>query len=798
MADGDKITIENINWDDSNLPKWATEATQLKIAKALGAMKKTDDKEEKENKKQTKSLQDVVKRVEQLNKTSAESSKKMVAQLNKKGGDYTKDLVKKNIQTPFKSVNMAIQKFAGKLGIVGAALGVVAASIGFVIGRLKQFSDSFRQVFAMGFRMEQGSLGLAKAAVAAEMGINQYTELLGKFSTSVGIIGAKSFSDLNVAIRDNLQAQGMLGMSLSELAEYTGDFMDQLRTASMLGNKSNDELEELVVRYAQNITAFSQLANVSRDQIAAIIKSSTAVEAFTNKLNLLPATVQSRVLQAAQTVTGMFAGLGTEFGDQLASTFTTAYGRGGLFFTEAGRELLAVNRDLYNSLSNIINNLDAMDDQGAARATSELITQIANTSDAERARLQVIERSNTQYAGAARQQIALINQVQEIQRKGALEQYKDLQRLRRESQIDRLSKAFINFERITAKLSVAFNKFFTELFGNDRILGAISGALDQITSLGIDVAKRLVDNAGSIANKIASLVERFMDFVGGFKGLTLGQSLARALSGVFGLMSDMIVGAITKGFKIALPGYLGGDADMKKAEANRAEAVKSQYAIQKMIAEGNYDPSSIGNIGVSNEFMKSQGFGATIKGGLDRSVMATLTQGMTTDDIAKLKSITGDFDDLGKTFMGGSFSGSETVAEDVIQAVLQKVKGTDMEAIVYKQLLEMNKNIARFESNNVSKLAGTTLATGADVAGQVSDTGEINNTGGGTLTSNSDPLDEAKMRIMKQYLPMLGSKDPNEDPAGNYYSTSIELLRQQIEELKKITSSTKTTADAAT
>ena len=798
MADGDKITIENINWDDSNLPKWATEATQLKIAKALGAMKKTDDKEEKENKKQTKSLQDVVKRVEQLNKTSAESSKKMVAQLNKKGGDYTKDLVKKNIQTPFKSVNMAIQKFAGKLGIVGAALGVVAAGIGFVIGRLKQFSDSFRQVFAMGFRMEQGSLGLAKAAVAAEMGINQYTELLGKFSTSVGIIGAKSFSDLNVAIRDNLQAQGMLGMSLSELAEYTGDFMDQLRTASMLGNKSNDELEELVVRYAQNITAFSQLANVSRDQIAAIIKSSTAVEAFTNKLNLLPATVQSRVLQAAQTVTGMFAGLGTEFGDQLASTFTTAYGRGGLFFTEAGRELLAVNRDLYNSLSNIINNLDAMDDQGAARATSELITQIANTSDAERARLQVIERSNTQYAGAARQQIALINQVQEIQRKGALEQYKDLQRLRRESQIDRLSKAFINFERVTAKLSVAFNKFFTELFGNDRILGAISGALDQITALGIDVAKKLVDNAGSIANKIASLVERFMDFVGGFKGLTLGQSLARALSGVFGLMSDMIVGAITKGFKIALPGYLGGDADMKKAEANRAEAVKSQYAIQKMIAEGNYDPSSIGNIGVSNEFMKSQGFGATIKGGLDRSVMATLTQGMTTDDIAKLKSITGDFDDLGKTFMGGSFSGSETVAEDVIQAVLQKVKGTDMEATVYRQLLEMNKNIARFESNNVSKLAGTTLATGADVANQVSDTGEITNTGGGTLTSNSDPLDEAKMRIMKQYLPMLGSKDPNEDPAGNYYSTSIELLRQQIEELKKITSSTKTTADAAT
>ncbi len=789
MADGDKITIENINWDDSNLPKWATEATQLKIAKALGAMKKTDDKEEKENKKQTKSLQDVVKRVEQLNKTSAESSKKMVAQLNKKGGDYTKDLVKKNIQTPFKSVNMAIQKFAGKLGIVGAALGVVAASIGFVIGRLKQFSDSFRQVFAMGFRMEQGSLGLAKAAVAAEMGINQYTELLGKFSTSVGIIGAKSFSDLNVAIRDNLQAQGMLGMSLSELAEYTGDFMDQLRTASMLGNKSNDELEELVVRYAQNITAFSQLANVSRDQIAAIIKSSTAVEAFTNKLNLLPATVQSRVLQAAQTVTGMFAGLGTEFGDQLASTFTTAYGRGGLFFTEAGRELLAVNRDLYNSLSNIINNLDAMDDQGAARATSELITQIANTSDAERARLQVIERSNTQYAGAARQQIALINQVQEIQRKGALEQYKDLQRLRRESQIDRLSKAFINFERVTAKLSVAFNKFFTELFGNDRILGAISGALDQITELGIDVAKRLVDNAGSIANKIASLVERFMNFVGGFQGLTLGESLTRALSGVFGLMSDMIVGAIVKGMKMALP---GGGA-VKRAESTRMMANND---IRALSGGGlDIDPNAKGSI-FGDEYLKKYSPAGKTRADFDNDIVAGLSKDLGPEIGGILSSMypTGDVE-TGEGILQTRTGVLSTILKDAT-----KSGNKDLIDALNKLLLSEAVKISNAAQATINKELGVnvTQKSGTDIAAELAQDKEDTGTGTGTLTSNADPLDEAKMRIMKQYLPMLGSKDPNEDPAGNYYSTSIELLRQQIEELKKITSSTKTTADAAT
>ncbi|OUV99726.1 MAG: hypothetical protein CBD16_07690 [Betaproteobacteria bacterium TMED156] len=789
MADGDKITIDQINWDDSNLPKWATEATQEKIAKHLGAMKKTDDKEEKENKKQTKALQDVVKRVEQLNKNSSDSSKKLVASLNKKGGDYTKDLVKKNISTPFKSVNMAVQKFAGKLGIVGAAFGALAAGIGFVIGRLKQFSDSFRQVFAMGFRFEQGSLGLAQAAVAAEMGINQYTELLGKFSTSVGIIGAKAFSDLNVQIRDNLQAQGMLGMSLAELTEYTADFMDQLRTASMLGGKSNDELEEMVVRYTQNITAFSQLANVSRDQIAAIIKSSTAVESFTNRLNLLPEVVQARVLQASQTVAGMFAGLGTEFGDQLATTFTTAYGRGGLFFTEAGRELLAVNRRLYNSLSGIINNLDSLDDQGAARATSELITEIANTSEAERERLRIIERSNTQYAGAARQQIALINQIQEIQEKGALEQYKDLQKLRRESQIDKLSIAFINFERVTAKLSVAFNKFFTTLFGDDRILNAISGALDDLTDMGINLADKLLDRAESIAKGVVRMINRFMNFIDGFEGRTLGGSIAYALGGVFGLLQDAIVFAITKGLKLGLP---FGGGDVKEAEEERLGMVQKGEAIRTAITTGDasaLDESFIPSKTELSGYYKNKALAKAIPG-----YQQKMTAGMNATDADMMsKLIAKAYDDIPKK----SKRQGEDFRENIIDAI-KTLDDTTRNRVLTVMLDQQNAKI-RSQDEKINRLIGTEGSPGATSEVVMPGTNDtMPGTNNAALTADSDPLDEAKMRIMKQYLPMVGSKDPNEDPAGDYYATSIQLLRQQVAELEKITKSSKTTADAST
>ena len=105
--------------------------------------------------------------------------------------------------------------------------------------------------------MEQGSLGLAKAAVAAEMSIGAFTEIISKYSTTVGILGLRSFSDLQVSVRNTLQPLGLLGMGLAELEEYTAEYADQLRVAGILEGKSNEQLNEMVLTYVQNITAFS-------------------------------------------------------------------------------------------------------------------------------------------------------------------------------------------------------------------------------------------------------------------------------------------------------------------------------------------------------------------------------------------------------------------------------------------------------------------------------------------------------------------------------------------------------------
>ena len=807
MADGDKITIEQINWDDSNLPKWATEATQLKIAKALGAMDKTDDKELKESKKQTQSLKSVVDQVKELNKNSSENSKKLVASLNKKGGDYTKDLVKKNLKTPFESVNNVIKGVAGKLGMLGAGIGAFATAIGFVVGRLKQFTDAFRTVFSMGFRFEQGAMGLAKSALRAEMGIQEYTEILGRFSTAVGVIGTDSFNNLNVALRDNLKTQGLLGMSLAELTEYTGDFADQLLGAGVLNEMNNEKLDEMATTYLKNITAFSQLAKVSRDQISATIKASVSVEAFANRLGTLGPIAQKNVLQAAQTIAGMFAGLGTEFGDQLATTFTTAYGRGGLFFTEAGRQLLAVNRDLYNSMSGIINNLETMTDDDAAKSAVAMFEAMENVSDDTRARLGIIERSNTEYASAARDQIALIRRIEQLREEGALEEFKDLKRMREESKIDPLSIAFINFERVIQRFKLTFNTFFTALFGNGRLYDAIGSVLTNLEQKAGSIAKFILDFAERAGSVLANWIGTLAD------ADSFGEFLYTALIVPIKALGRAIEDAIVNGWnRIAmdLPWYLGGDGspnkkfkndfleplDDAKDEKDNATRLTNKLDEQfRAQFEKAFSPTArdTGNpIGVASS--------------LEHLVTLTTNQlARAEKNLAKAqsdKSVTTQEIETLQRFVQNAEANLK-MAKDQLTSVKTARDSSANKKYNEKnaQLKSQFQELFPYYDFDASVKAGELVKKSTQSSTEISsrmDSGEVQESlGKATDASVVDPesMTAGRMRIMNQYLPMTGSEDPAQSPEQRYYSQSLHLMQLQIDALKQNVQASETIAD---
>tara|TARA_Y100000590_G_scaffold164564_1_gene188538 strand:+ start:1069 stop:3405 length:2337 start_codon:yes stop_codon:yes gene_type:complete len=772
MADGDRIIVDKINWSP-DLPEWATEATQAKILEKLGGqldiVKKTATKTTTNLKDNTKAQKDTTTMLEKGFKSMKEAARNQTSAFNKFSAQK---LIPK---TPFKAFNNGIQKVAGKLGIFGAALGAVGFVIGGIIGRMKAFSDQFRQLFAVGFRFEKGSIGLAQAAVRAEMSLDQYSEILGRYSTTIGVLGTRAFSDLNVQMRETLMEVGLLGMNLSELTEYTADYLDQRRLLGILEETDRAALAQQTETYLKNISAMSTLLNVSRDQISQIVKSSVTVAAFTNALNKAPQELREQMLATAQVVTAGFAALGNDYGNALANAFTTAVGRGGLYFTEVGRELLAISQPLYHAMSELANTVGP---QEAGAKFSAMLDIMANVSDAERQRLMILERSNTQYAQGARNMITLINQAQQLEEE-QIAAIRNMEKMREAQRPDDTTRAFTNLEIAMQKLRVVYDKFFTTLFGNNRILNLFERIMIKLSKAVVKFADWILERAEKIGDAIANVVTRLMDWIKGFEGMGLGASIARALSGVFGLMSDMIVGAIVKGMKMALPG--GGAA--KRAESQRQIANQD---IQRLSGGGlNIDPN---NTTFNKEWLKRWSGPNATRFDFDNDIVSGIANELPPTLAKTFASMfpDGDVDTSAIETMQSREGVFATILEEVT-----KSGNKDLIEALNKLLLSQAVLVSNTAKATLDDELGvkTTTMSGTDIANNLAGKQDDN----AVLTGTKTPAEitEAKLKIMRQYLPMAGKGDPNQDATGNYYEQMIAELKilngkqeKQIKELE--------------
>jgi hypothetical protein len=768
----DNVIINQIQWG-SDLPKWATEATQEKIAEKLGAIEKIN-KETKENDKKNaakdqKQNKDTTTILEKGFKSMKEAAKKNTEAFNKFSADK---LIPK---TPFKSFNNGLTKVAGRLGIFGAALGAVGFVIGGIVGRFKAFSDQFRTLFATGFRFEQGSMGLAKAAVRAEMSLDQYTEILGRYSTTVGVLGTRAFSDLNVAMRENLSEVGLLGMNLSELTEYTAEYLDQRRLLGILEESDRNALAQNTETYLKNISALSTLLNVSRDQISQIIKSSVTVAAFTNALNQAPEALREQMLQTAQVVTGGFAALGNDYANQLAGAFTTAIGRGGLFFTEAGRELLAISQPLYHAMSDLTNTVGPNE---AGAKFSSMLDIMANTTDAERERLMILERSNTQYSEGARKMIGLINQAQQLEDE-QIDAIKNMEKFREAQDVDRTTRAFTNFEIATQKLKVTFDKFFTSLFGNNKVLDLFERIMVRVSESFKKFADMILNNAGSIGDAIGDAFEAVIKFFEGFKGKTIGGVLMHALSPIFTGLKYVISSGIRMGFNLIAASLGSVGRAMLGADNPITPFAKDYQAMNSVLNDPTRATDNVSlavggapipvDMGSYKDLIQAQrDLIAEEQGRIDRS----------------LKGV--------DEYWGRETKGREK-SQKKIEAALAEIERLEEQRFEKQKKFDELKN--KVENINKEKFLQTfgndydyeqsiksgtlTLREGVDATGQTTQRGTM------TDMMDGEKIASAKMRIMRQYLPMTGQGDPNQDPTKNYYERMIMELQNANQLLQK-------------
>ena len=794
----DEVVINQIHWG-SDLPKWATESTQEKILEHLSGIKKleeTQTKTNKDGKKKTEKYQkDTTTILEKGFKSMKDAAKNQTAAFNKFSAEK---LIPK---TPFKAFNNGVKSIAGRLGIFGAALGAVAFVIGGIVGRFKAFSDQFRTLFATGFRFEQGSMGLAKAAVRAEMSLDQYTEILGRYSTTVGVLGTRAFSDLNVAMRENLSEVGLLGMNLSELTEYTADYLDQRRLLGILEESDRAALEQQTETYLKNISAMSTLLNVSREQISQIVKSSVTVAAFTNALNKAPDELKEQMLQTAQVVTAGFAALGNDYGNQLANAFTTAVGRGGLYFTEVGRELLAISQPLYHAMADLT---ETVDPNNAGAKFSAMLDIMANVSDAERQRLMILERSNTQYAQGARNMITLINQAQQLEEE-QIDAIKNMEKMRDAQKPDDTTRAFTNLEIAMQKMRTVFDKFFVALFGNNKVLELFERIMVRVSETLKRFATTILNNAGAIGETIGDAVEHVINFFEGFKGKSLGGIILHALSPIFNGLKYVIASGIKMGFNAVItmmPGFMPGDqTPWDDYQTNKANLKTSKFNVEgynKMVDNGygyggyGYHPE-FEKVLWDDELKKLRAEADATKLQLNKSEYRNKSDAWLSDNeiLSPLhedkidkeqrlrkehKKILADIEKIEKD--------RAKWAEDVARFTEQDIKNKEEFIREYGPEYDYEKTLA---ANKLIRKDG-----------YVSPTGPGNNQATMTDMMDGEKIASAKMRIMRQYLPMTGQQDPNEDPSRNYYERMILELEQANKILRQSLTTQNSTLKATT
>ena len=349
----------------------------------------------------------------------------------------------------------------------------------------------------------------------------------------------------------------------------------------------------------------------------------------------------------------------------------------------------------------------------------------------------------------------MINQVQQIQKNGAIEQFKDLKELRRTATLDKLAVGFINFERVVAKLRTAFNNFFNSLFGDEKLIKQISEGIEKLGEVALTFADNLKSKAGDIGESVANAIDKFRNFMKEMEGksfiVQLGIVLGKALAIPFQILGNIVQKAIQQALQSAMATFFGGDYEDEQ---------KTYHRLQADIYR-SYGPNAKYNIRT----------GAGDAGTSHQQLVAQAEQQL------KTAQLSGDQYAIEQAQRVLDHTKNVQAAADAnrSKAEAEMAKFKEEMRLKYGDTIDFAKSFG-----SGTKYDGTIVHGNAKVIDNTPEGSDVNK---GTLTETKEPqsLTDAKMRIMKQYLPMTGDSDPINDPTANYYDKMIMNLETQIQ-----------------
>jgi hypothetical protein len=236
--------------------------------------------------------------------------------------------------------NRSVDTVSGKLKLLGegsdgalnALKGLAKGSfLGSIVGQLVDYGtsmlDNYRKMNDAGQGFVGGMQDMGKAAAAGGVTMGELVRVTQKNSAAMSQLGGPSgFLGLATGVRRNLQDFNMLGMTVSQINDYIGDYTETMRVQGRLEMTSRVAAAEQISKLATNASILSQAFGTSREEILKQTAASQRDAGVVSYRETLSDDMKRKFDEMMNYVTPQFAALGGEAGQFLTKLTTQVAG----------------------------------------------------------------------------------------------------------------------------------------------------------------------------------------------------------------------------------------------------------------------------------------------------------------------------------------------------------------------------------------------------------------------------------------------------------------------------------------
>lgn len=468
--------------------------------------------------------------------------------------------------------NNAISATTNQMGLLGKSvgrlsIGLVGLATGLVGNLIRIVMDTanvFTQLNERGFRQITTVSSLLENLDELSMTSEQFQKVMENFSTAMGTFGQDSLANLIGRSTEVNQELAKFGLTTADASEFAAEYLQQQRLSGIFENIDNARSRRAFLDNLRNLSAFSTMLNVSRQEIA---KTQTDFLKQDRIRAVLLQDSTGRASGALRQMVGFFAGFGDTgkavidmLGDMASvADPTMALDKYSVALSAAPEAIMGMMQTVRDVRDGLV------DDKEATRRSIRFNMALSESADRlsylgqltqDQATIQLASQAMTQKEVIARLRASKKTEMTEEQIREEL-----IKRAETEAKLVESTAQFNDMLNRTRRLFERFVvAFFSSFFGDENdIDNQFKSAMDYITEKGNEFGNTIRDLIGdkkTPGGLIGGLFRALWGLVSGETNniisvlinglLTVSGFIVGGLFSAVDLLIDRLVGVLSK------------------------------------------------------------------------------------------------------------------------------------------------------------------------------------------------------------------------------------------------------------